>query len=140
MRCRQCGRPAFDPLTSFTAQQLMLGFGVALAAGTLGGFVAAQLGFFSIIISFFAGGLIAQAVRRVTGYKHGPVMLAIVFGGIITGTLVGFGIDYAIEVATWAGLDDELLAASTAGYLTNVAVWAVIAATAACVGAYSRLR
>lgn len=142
-RCKQCGRLAFDPLTSFTAQQLILGLGAAIALGAVAGFVASRLGFFAILVGFFAGGFIAEAVRRVTGYKRGPVMVAIVLGGIIAGTAVGFGIDYMILVGEWARYAAEFPeeeALFTSGYLANVAVWAVIAAGAACVGAYSRLR
>ena len=76
MRCKDCGKPAYDPLTSFTPRQLVLGLGVALVGGVVAAFIASRIGFFSIIVSFFAGGLVAQAVVRVTGYKHGPRMLA----------------------------------------------------------------
>ena len=83
MRCKDCGKPAYDPLTSFTPRQLVLGLGVALVGGIVAAFIASRIGFFSIIVSFFAGGLVAQAVVRVTGYKQGPRMLALVFGGIV---------------------------------------------------------
>jgi hypothetical protein len=137
-RCRQCGKPAFDPLTSFTMQQVVLGLAVALAAGAVIGFLASRLGWIAIIVAFFAGGLIVDAVRRVAGYKTGPVMFAIVFGGIIVGTLAGFGLGYAFLLAEWADLvGEERLFISS--FLAETAIWAVITAGAACFGAYRRI-
>jgi hypothetical protein len=138
-RCRQCGKLAFDPLTSFTTQQIVLGLTVALAAGAISGFLASQFGFLAIIVGFFAGGLIVEAVRRVAGYKTGPVMLAIVLGGIVVGTLVGFSIGYGFLLTEWADLEGEDRAFIGA-YFGQALIWAVITAGAACVGAYRRLR
>jgi len=149
MRCKACGKPAYDPLTSFTPRQLVLGLGVAIVGGTGAAFIASRIGFFSIIVSFFAGGLVAQAVVRVTGYKHGPRMLALVFGGIIAGALVGFGLDVllsfgdltaiAAEVASEAG-EEAAGQSPVAAVLGQMATWAVISAGATCAGAWSRLR
>lgn len=137
-RCRQCGKLAFDPLTSFTTQQIVLGLAVALAAGVINGFLASRFGWLAIVVAFFAGGLIVEAVRRVTGYKTGPVMLAIVFGGIIVGTLVGYSVGYAFLLAEWADLaGDER--AFIGSFVVEAAVWAAISAGAACVGAYRRM-
>jgi hypothetical protein len=137
-RCKQCGKLAFDPLTSFTTQQIVLGLAVALAAGAINGFLASRLSWIAIIVAFFAGGLIVEAVRRVAGYKTGPVMMAIVFGGILVGTLVGFGVGYAFMLAEWAELagDERALIGS---FVAEAALWAAIAAGAACVGAYRRM-
>lgn len=135
-RCRDCGKPAFDPLTSFTPTQLAIGIGVSLAAGTFAGLIASRVGFFSIFVSFFAGGLIAEAVVRFTGYKRGPVMLLIVFGGIVAGTLIAFGLDYGAVLSSFGGAEGIPIGS----YLEDAAVWALIAAGAACAGAYSRLR
>jgi hypothetical protein len=99
-RCRDCGKPAFDPLTSLSPKQAVLGALIALAGGVIAALVASRIGFFSIIISFLAGGVIAEAVMRVTGYKRGPVMLGVLLGGIVVGTLVAFGIDYGLMIAT----------------------------------------
>ena len=137
-RCRQCGELAFDPLTSFTTQQIVLGLTIALAAGAISGFLASQFGFLAIIVGFFAGGLIVEAVRRVAGYKTGPVMLAIVLGGIVVGTLVGFSIGYAFLLTEWADFEGEDRAFIGA-YFGQALIWAVITAGAACVGAYRRL-
>jgi MFS family permease len=140
-RCKQCGKLAFDPLTSFTAQQLLLGVATAVGAGIVAGFIAARIGFFSIFISYFAGMFIADIVQRVTGYKRGPVMLAIVLGGIVIGTLAGsiggFLVEYQVMLSTLDATDDAGLIGPL---LLDAATWALVAAAAACVGAWSRLR
>lgn len=150
-RCRDCGKPVNDPMTSFSTRQLVLGGLVSLVAGTIAGVVASRIGFFSIFVSFFAGGLIADAVMRVTGYKRGPVMVGILVGGIVLGTLVAFGIDYGLFLADMQSMLDAARAAGEdpaaygldigfTSYLLDAGVWALISAGAAIAGAWGRLR
>jgi hypothetical protein len=134
-RCRECGRLANDPLTAFTPRQLVLGLGVSIVAGLVAGFVSAYIGFFSIIVGYFAGRLVADAVTRVIGYKRGPVMLAILFSGIILGSVVGVGAQYATY---FAQLPAEY--GLTLGmWFQSVLPTVLISAGAACFGAYQRL-
>jgi hypothetical protein len=141
-RCKQCGKPTFDPLTSFSPSQFVLGTGTAVVAGIIAGFIASRIGFFSIFVSYFAGGFIAEVVTRVTGYKHGPVMLAIVLGGIVLGTLVGaagaFWISYG-EFLRFVGAEDDV-GIPIQSLIVDAATWAFISAVAACVGAWQKLR
>ena len=148
MRCKDCGKPAYDPLTSFTAAPAASsGSAWPLVGGVVAAFIASRIGFFSIIVSFFAGGLVAQAVVRVTGYKHGPRMLAVVFGGIAAGALIGFGLDVlltlgdlnaiAAEVAAEAG-EDAAGQSPIASLVGQMATWALVSAGATCAGAWSR--
>ena len=132
-RCRQCGHVANDPLTSFTPRQLALGTGAALLGGAVAGFVAGYVGFFSIIVGYFAGRFVADFVIRVVGYKRGPIMLAILFGGIIAGTLLGFGVQYG---TFFAGVPAEAMQSFLVSQLLPSAL---ISAGAACFGAYQRL-
>jgi hypothetical protein len=137
-RCRDCGLMKNDPLTSFAPAQLVLAIGVSLIAGAVAGVVAGQIGIFSILVSYFAGGLVVEAVRRVVGYKHGPVMLGIVFGGIIAGAFVGLGYEYWTLVGS---IPPQARAAVPLGpVLQQEIIFALISAAAACAGAYSRLR
>ena len=140
-RCKQCGKLAFDPLTSFTPAQLALGVATALFGGVISGFIAARIGFFAIFVSYFAGGFIAEFVGRATGYKRGPIMLAIVFGGIVAGTVIGaaggFWVEYGMVLqATGAGEAPFPLQP----FIADAATWALVAAGAACVGAWSKIR
>jgi hypothetical protein len=135
-RCRDCGLMKNDPLTTFRPVQLGLAIGVSLLAGTVAGVIAGQLGFFSIVVSYFAGGLIVEAVRRVVGFKHGPVMLGIVFGGIVAGALLGLGYEWW----TFAGSLGPEAGNLVGPFFQQQLLWALIGAGAACAGAYSRLR
>jgi len=140
LRCKTCGRPAFDPLTSFTPVQLLLGIVVAVGSGIVAGYLSGRIGFFSVIVAWFAGGLIAELVGRATGYKRGPVMLGVVLGGIFLGALIGgaasFLVDYGFLLSAGAGDEEFPLQPLVLDALT----WALIAAGAACVGAWQRLR
>jgi hypothetical protein len=64
----------------------------ALVAGGLGaavGYFSAQYGWFMIVVGFFAGTLIAEALDRTVGIKRGPRILAIAIAGIVVGGLIG---------------------------------------------------
>lgn len=141
-RCRDCGKPAFDPLTSFTPAQLAGGIAVAVVGGAITAIIAGRFGFFSLFISFFAGGFIAEGVTRVTGYKHGPTMQAVVLGGIVVGALIGFGFDYGNLFAQVSAAGDRGGGAGAVlgPALTDALLWALIGAGAACAGAWSRIR
>lgn len=140
-RCRQCGTLANDPLTSFSPRQLVLGFVVAVGLAAVAGLLASRIGFLSVVVGFFAGGIIAEAVTRVLGFKRGPVMLALVLSAIIVGTLVGFSIGYGLYLMEWGDLiASEEFNAGVTGYLVDSLLWSALAVGAACVGAYSRLR
>jgi hypothetical protein len=138
-RCRDCGRPAFDPLTSFTPAQAIGGLAVSVGGGLLAALIASRIGFFSIIVSYFAGGLIAEGVTRVTGYKRGQTMVAIVFGGIVAGSLAAFGLEFG-DVLSFFGSAGPAGDGMLGQALMDAALWAVVGAGAACAGAWTRLR
>jgi hypothetical protein len=136
-RCRQCGRPARDPLTAIPPAQLAIGFGVA----ALGGVVVALLtgggfGFFGLLIAWFAGGIVADAVIRFVGFKRGPRMMAMLFGGLAAGALVAFAVQLGPFLASSAP-DGGGFAGS---YLVNQGLWMAVGVAVAGFGAWSRLR
>jgi hypothetical protein len=142
-RCRECGKPSFDPMTSFTPAQLAGGFGVALVGGGIVAVIAPMIGFFSLFLSFIAGGFIAQVVTNVTGYKQGPVMLGVVFGGIVVGALAAFGLQEgsAISLLLQYGADAAGRNGPSLGSILGQAfAWAAVGAVATCAGAWSRMR
>src|SRR3712207_466215 len=118
MRCRQCGTPPRNPLHSLTPAQFGAGAAVALGAGTIAGFVGLQLGFLlSICIGPFIGGLMGEAVMRVTGYKRGPLMWLLVGGGIVVGVLLAGVIQFLMltgggEALAMSGLGFYLMITS----------------------------
>ncbi len=135
-RCRQCGVVANDRLSSFTPRQLLLGIGASFVGGAIAGYVGSFIGFFSIIVGYFAGRFVADAVIRVIGYKRGPIMWTILFGGILVGSVVGFVLQVAPVLVTLAAQAEVPLAVMIQSLLPS----ALISAGAACFGAYQRLR
>ena len=136
-RCRVCGLRPNDGLSKFTPRQLVLGTGVTLGAGLALGYVGSQLGWLSIVGGFFLGGFTAELVNRVVGYKRGPVILSMLFGGLIVGTLVGMGLSILPLLAAMPDTDEYPVAAL---WLQSYVPYALVSAAAACAGAYSRFR
>jgi hypothetical protein len=134
-RCRQCGRPARDPLTSLRPTQLAIGFGISALGGLVIGLVGGRIGFFGLLLAWFAGGLIADSVIRFVGFKRGPRMMTALFGGILLGTALAF-VGEAAAVASGVGGDGTFMAA----YVYSQGPWAALAAGIACFGAWSRFR
>ena len=139
-RCRDCGKPVNDPLTSMKPHQVVLGSLVSVGAGVLGGLIGLQLGFLAIVVGFFAGGITADLVMRVTGYKRGPVMATILLGGIALGTLIAFGLSYGMLASFAPIAGEEPIDFPFMAYLVQQAPWAIVYAGAAMAGAWGRLR
>ena len=143
-RCRDCGKPVRDPMSTLTPAQLLGGLAASFGGGLLAAFIAARFGFFALFVAFFAGGLIVQGITQITGYKMGPVMDAVVYGGIVAGAVVAFGlangdaIGVLLAQGVSAGADSRQ--AGVGNYLANQAFWAAIGAAVTCVGARSRMR
>lgn len=138
MRCKSCGKPKRDPLTMMTPQQLGLGALVAVGAGTVGGFIGIQMGFFfALCLGPFAGGFISEAVQRVTGYKRGARMKALVLGGILVGVLIAAGIYVQMYFGSYVANEE---APGMDVLYTTVLAGALVYVVAAMIGAYSRLR
>src|SRR5687768_12217654 len=137
-RCRQCGKPAHDPLTSFTPIQLATGATLALGGGLVSG-LAGAVGILGLCVALFAGGLVAETARRRIGYKQGPVFGALVFGGLMVGALAGYALIYGgLWLPAGAALvgGDATLALQM---LLSTAGWALLIGAVACFGAYTRL-
>ena len=135
-RCRECGKPAYDPLTSMRPSQLALGVAIALAGGVVLGVVGSRIGLFGLLIAWFGGGLVADAVMRFVGFKRGPRITAVLFGGIVAGAALVF----ALEAATLAASLGPDGAPIIGQLILDRALWAALAAGIACFGAWSRLR
>jgi hypothetical protein len=98
LRCKTCGKPSRDALASLKPTQIAIGLAVALGLGTAVGYFGAQLGFFMIVLGFFAGTIIAEAIDRSIGIKRGPRILTIAVAGIVIGGLLGAGFSL---IGTW---------------------------------------
>jgi hypothetical protein len=135
-RCRECGRPARDPLTSIRPSQIAVGLGISLLGGLVVGLISGRIGLFGLLISWFIGGVTADAIIRFIGFKRGPRMMGALFGGILVGAALTF-VGEAVTVANGvAGGDGAVLL----GYVYSQGAWAALAAGIACFGAWSRFR
>jgi hypothetical protein len=136
LRCRKCGMPANDPLSTFAPNQLAAGVAVALGAGTAGGMIGLQTGFFlSLCAGPFIGGLICEAILRATGYKRGRLMQLLVVLGIVGGLAVAAVISSS-RLLSMIGADPQLFSTYVSTVLLSSGVY-VVAATA---GGLARLR
>jgi hypothetical protein len=142
-RCKSCGKPARDALSSLRPSQVAIALALSVGGGLLIGFLAGQLGWFMILIAFFGGGLIADAVDRAIGIKRSSWMRLIVLGGILLGGLAGTGF------GTWTAWNDltSLIAGeegveapSFLSYFLSIAAWNLLAVGAAMAAAYGRMR
>jgi hypothetical protein len=135
-RCRQCGLVKSATLSSFTPRQLALGIGVSVGGGAILGYLGGQVGFYSIFISFFAGGFIAEAMVRMTGMKRGPVMAGMLYGGLVA----GFAVGAAVQISSLLGSIPAEADVPIQVYLQSMLPFVLISAGAAVAGAYSRVR
>jgi hypothetical protein len=148
LRCKTCGKPSRDALASLKPNHIAIGLAVALGLGAVVGYFGAQFGFFMIVLGFFAGTIIAEALDRTIGIKRGPRILALAITGIAVGGLLGASLSL---VGTWRELlafAEAAEAAGETGYpaytldtflLQNVPA-VLISIGATIVGAYVRLR
>jgi hypothetical protein len=139
-RCKQCGTLANDPLTTIAPLQAVLGTAVAVAGGVVIGLITGGLGWFTIFVSFFAGGVTSEAVIRVTGYKRGPLILAIVFGGMLVGAILGGLMVFALFRAPIGAPAGQAGDMTIGAVLVAALPWLLVSIGSACVGAYTRLR
>lgn len=148
LRCRTCGKPSRDALASLKPNQIALGLAVATGLGAVVGYFGAQFGFFMIVVGFFAGTIIAEALDRTIGIKRGPRILAIAITGIVLGSVLGsslslvglwrelLGFAAMAEAAGESGFPAPALDAFLLQYVPSV----LISIGATIVGAYVRLR
>jgi len=145
MRCKTCGKPSRDALTSLTPRQMAIGAIVATSLGAAVGYFGAQLGLFMIVIGFFAGTFIAEALDRTVGIKRGPRILTIASAGVVIGGLIGAGLSL---IGTWREFQAFASSAEASGmpvypleaFLFDNVPAVLIALIATIVGVYARLR
>lgn len=148
LRCRTCGKPSRDALASLKPNQIAIGLAVATGLGAVVGYFGAQFGFFMIVIGFFAGTIIAEALDRTVGIKRGPRILALEIAGIAIGGVLGSSLSL---VTMWREIEAFAAAAEAAGetgfpalaldaFLLQNVPSVLISIGATIVGAYVRLR
>lgn len=148
LRCRTCGKPSRDALASLKPSQIAIGLSVATGLGAVVGYFGAQRGLFMIVIGFFAGTIIAEALDRTVGIKRGPRILALAITGIVIGGVLGASLSLVGLWRETLAFAEAMEAAGETGFpalaldaflLQNVPS-ALIGIGATIVGAYMRLR
>ncbi len=84
-RCKECVRGQAKKFDTAQVQDYVLGFIVALILSYMGGVIASFTGFFTILIAPAAGGIIAEAVRAVTGRRRSMLLFRSVLVGVVLG-------------------------------------------------------
>lgn len=145
LRCKTCGKPTRDALASMRPSQVVIGSLVAGGLGAAVGYFSAQFGWFMIVVGFFAGTLIAEALDRTVGIKRGPRILAIAIAGIAIGGLIGGGYSLAgmwreFQVLAESAEAEGLPAYPFDAFLMQNVPNVLISLIATVVGAWTRLR
>ena len=93
-RCPQCIAGQKKVFVTAKAQDYVLGFVIAAFLSYFGALIArliGSIGFFGLIIMLafapFAGSMIAEAVRRVTGRRRSKMLFQTIIIGMVVGTL-----------------------------------------------------
>jgi hypothetical protein len=145
LRCKTCGKPARDALASLRPSQVAIGLLVAAGLSAVVGYFGAQFGWFMIVVGFFAGSVIAEALDRTIGIKRGPRILAIAVTGILVGGLIGSSFSM---IGMWREMEGYAAAAGAQdfpvlpldAFLPQNVPNVLITLAATVVGAYARLR
>ena len=88
-RCKECVRGQQKIFETAITQDYIFGIAIALALGYIGGLLTTRIGFFVIFLAPFAGGIIAETVRKVIHKRRSKrlfqaIAVAAVFGGLIS--------------------------------------------------------
>ncbi len=88
-RCKECVRGQQKIFETAITQDYVFGILIALVLGYIGGLLATRISFFVIFVAPFAGGIIAEAVRKVIQRRRSKrlfqaVTAAAVLGGLIS--------------------------------------------------------
>jgi hypothetical protein len=139
LRCKSCGTPVRDALTSMTPTQTVVTPLLATGAGLLVGYLALQFGWFGLVVAFFAGRLTVDVLDRAIGMKRGPRVLALIAIGLLVGATAGGGF------AIWTSWQQMQAIAEESGfpfdvYLMDMIPQVLIAGGVAAAGAWMHLR
>ena len=89
-------------------------------------------------IAFFAGGFLAEGFVRFVGMKRGPIVRAMLYGGLAGGFVAGVALEIATFAGSFVGEGEGQVPLSI--WLQSVLPYAAIGLGATIAGAYSRVR
>jgi MFS family permease len=86
-RCKECVRGQQKIFETAISQDYIFGILIALALGYIGGLISTRIGFFVIFLAPFAGGIIAEAVRKVIQRRRSKRLFQAVTAAAVVGAL-----------------------------------------------------
>jgi len=84
-RCPQCVAGQQKVFDTAKTQDYLFAFLVAAVLSFAGALISSRIGFFTILLAPFAGTIIAEGVRRVTGRRRSKTLFQVTLAGIILG-------------------------------------------------------
>lgn len=87
-RCKECVRGQSKKFETAITQDYIYGILIAVVLGYLGGLISLRIGFFVIFLAPFAGGIIAEAVRKVIQKRRAKPLFQAVTAAAAVGALV----------------------------------------------------
>ena len=84
-RCEECVKGQQKTFVTAQLQDYPLAFLVGGVLSYVGGLIGTNIGFFVIFVAPLAGGLIAEAIRRVVGKRRAPNLFKIAAAGVALG-------------------------------------------------------
>ena len=86
-RCKECVRGQQKIFETAISQDYIFGILIALVLGYIGGIISTRIGFFVIFLAPFAGGIIAEAVRKVIQRRRSKKLFQAVTAAAVVGAL-----------------------------------------------------
>ena len=87
-RCKECVRGQQKIFETAITQDYIFGVLIAVVLGYVGALIATRIGFFVIFLAPFAGGIIAEAVRKVINKRRSKRLFQVVTAAAVIGALV----------------------------------------------------
>jgi len=87
-RCKECVRGQQKIFETAITQDYIFGILIALALGYIGGLLATRISFFVIFLAPFAGGIIAEAVRKAIQKRRSKKLFQVVTAAAVLGGLI----------------------------------------------------
>ena len=87
-RCKECVRGQQKIFETAITQDYIFGILIAVVLGYIGGLLATRISFFVIFLAPFAGGIIAEAVRKVIQRRRSKKLFQAVTASAVIGALV----------------------------------------------------
>jgi hypothetical protein len=138
-KCKECVKGQQQIFNTATGVDYALAFIVAGILSLIGSVIAQSLGFFTFFIAPFAGIIIAEAVRLVTGRRRSRALFNTALAGTIAGCLptIAWPLIASLLIVTMGGDTSTMVAGGLS--MSFSLLWNLVYAVMACTSMYYRL-